>query len=381
MSLIDRQTVLGIHLRAPSASRRDQDDLRTKFNNQTVFCAVSQDDRDLIQRRILCISGLIPSFDSFFNDCNYLESISDCIKWLIPGPWKGTLRRTMEDHFLGPSKKFYRAYCSLAIFSMRFYDDMPKQPVLKDPLAHAIARPDKAVLREFAKCALSLGFRNYRIVELSKYEADLTSDTNFTMEIQKPLLVSNGPKVAEKRRSGRPHRLDFKCEQSLLSFEYLDDRNQQVGQEVTPFFIRRVIYQNFFGRSSSTLSNSHQNSPRSASDHGPARSASNYSRASVSNYSRASVSNYSHARSASARRASFFGGSNAETWSISGSASSFINNAFGRPVITPKKVQRKSRLSNIDEQPEDFSESASYMEYYTRDSLKRQRTGHCSEQE
>ena len=336
-----------------TGSRFDQDELNTNFKNKTVFCAVSQDDRDQIHGRILGISGLIPSFDSFFNDCNYLESISNCIKWLVPGPWKGTLRQTMEDHFLDPSKKFYRAYCSLAIFAMRFYDDMPKKPVLKDPLAHAMARPDKVVLREFAKCALSLGFANYRIHELSEYETDLTSDTNFTLETQKPLLVSNGPKVIEKRRSGRPHRLDFECEQSLLSFEYLDDGDKQVGQEVTPFFVRRVIHQNFFGRSSPTLSDSHQNSPRSAS-------------------------NYSRAPSAS-----FPGGSDARTWSM-GSTSSFINNVFGRRVITSRKLPRESRFSTIIEElgdPESASDTGQIVRLYARDSLKRQRTEDYLERE
>lgn len=269
MRLIDRQTVLGIHLRAPSVSRVDQDELRANFAKGMVFSAASQDERELIQKRVLSISGLIPSFDSFFNDCNYLESISNCIKWLIPGPVQITLRQTMQGHFLTSQLEFYKGYCSLAIFAMRLYDHMPKQPVLRDPLALAIARPDEGILREFAKLALSLGFGNDRINHLANSWAEHQIDLQVEFRQPLSLIFSDGPRVPEKRRSGRPHRCDYEYEQRFLTFDYLNDGGESEGREITPLFIRRAIYQNFFGRSGSTQNVSIQGSP--------ARSASMYS--------------------------------------------------------------------------------------------------------
>ena len=239
MSLIDYQTVQGMHMRAPSVSQADRDDLRSKLKDGVVFSAVPVDERELIYWKVLGISGLglIPSFDSFFRDCNYLESISNCMKSLTLRPVQTTLRQTMDGHFIGSSPSFYKAYSSLAIFAMRFYDRMPKEPVLKDPLTLVIACPNKVVLREYARLAIELGFSNDRIIALSaiEIEANATYAVNFEVQDYKPPVSSAGPRIPEKRRSGRPYRRDYEDEQRLLKFDYLNDGSASIGREITPF--------------------------------------------------------------------------------------------------------------------------------------------------
>ena len=207
----------------------------------------------------------------------------------------------MDDYFLYRSFDFDKAYRALFIFAMRFYDQMPKQAVLKDPLAHANAKPDMAVLQAFARHARGLGFGNDRINEFS----NLTMD-HVAIRTLQPGMSSDGPRIPEKRRSGGPHRCDYEYEQRLLTFELLNDGSEPEGKELTPLFVRRAIYQSFFGRTVDKDSATR-----------PIRSSSVYT------------------------------DDNQDNWSVSGSAIAIYNNTFDQHQPAPGQINRLSTIVEV----------------------------------
>jgi hypothetical protein len=81
---VDRVTVKALEPTAPRASTLDRKALLAKILRGEVFNSFSELEHARICERLPTIKGVIPSFFSFFRDCNYLQAYTSCLTWLLP---------------------------------------------------------------------------------------------------------------------------------------------------------------------------------------------------------------------------------------------------------------------------------------------------------
>jgi hypothetical protein len=77
--------VKALELKAPGACTLDRVSLWGQLQRGKIFSAFTNQEHELIWTEILSASTdrLIPSLSSFFDDVNYLQGPTDCIKALI----------------------------------------------------------------------------------------------------------------------------------------------------------------------------------------------------------------------------------------------------------------------------------------------------------
>jgi hypothetical protein len=101
MGKIDYATVKALERMAPHASTADAECLRSKVLGGEVFKPFNDNERDEIWHRLERVGGFIPSLATFFQDVDYLELVSDCVKRFTGSTLKNVVSEHLEQLFSG----------------------------------------------------------------------------------------------------------------------------------------------------------------------------------------------------------------------------------------------------------------------------------------
>lgn len=267
-----------IELKAPQASTADATILRGQIFGGVIFSAFSDQARAGILTRLQSIDGLIPSLYNFFQDVHYLEALAGCMTRLIRLKSGDTVSSALARAFSNATNETDKAIVQIAetsfvsclarsvdpvklglrqlyAYAMRHYPQMPKTPrssTKRGLTMRSVIRADPTVLRGFAELAERLGFESPEITALKHHPT--TSVVRTSSEKREPLLVTDGAGVAKRWRCRLPQveeTLEETSEDSQYLFiNHLDRRDEEQGEGITPFFVRKSIYSAFFGKSS-----------------------------------------------------------------------------------------------------------------------------------
>ena len=272
MQYVDEVTVKALELRAPRVCTRDADEVRGQILGGTIFSAFGEQDRAGIWARVRGVDDLIPSLDALFVNLNYLKMLADCMTRLVrpsPGdtvstalfkafsdidqrPDRAIIQVTESSFSFSPASSADRADLGvrqLYAYAMRHYLQMPRDPKGRELLARHTTNADRTVLREFADLAERLGFESPEIIALK--ENPQMRDARNPSETFKPLLITDGAGVKRKRRCGLPSMDEYLKDSEFLFINYLHDVDEEQGEGLTSFFVRKSIYSAFFGKPSS----------------------------------------------------------------------------------------------------------------------------------
>ena len=272
MQHVDEVTVKALELRAPRVCTRDADEVRGQILGGTIFSAFSEEDRAGIWARVQAVDDLIPSLDTLFENLKYLKVLTDCMTRLVspsPGdtvstalfkafsdtnqrPDRAIIQVTESSFSSSPASSADQADLGvrqLYAYAMRHYLQMPRDLKGKELLARHTTNVDQTVLHEFADLAERLGFESAEITALK--ENPQTRDARNSSETSKPLLITDGAGVKKKRRCGLPSVEEYTKDSEFLFINHLHNVDEEQGEGLTSFFVRKSIYFAFFGKPSS----------------------------------------------------------------------------------------------------------------------------------
>ena len=272
MQHVDEVTVKALELRAPRVCTRDADEVRGQILGGTIFSAFGEEDRAGIWARVQAVDDLIPSLDTLFENLNYLKVLTDCMTRLVspsPGdtvstalfkafsdtnqrPDRAIVQVTESSFSSSPASSADRADLGvrqLYAYAMRHYLQMPRDLKGKELLARHTTNVDRTVLHEFADLAERLGFESAEITALK--ENPQMRDARNSSETSKPLLITDGAGVKKQRRCGLPSVEEYTKDSESLFINHLHNVDEEQGEGLTSFFVRKSIYLAFFGKPSS----------------------------------------------------------------------------------------------------------------------------------
>ena len=188
-------------------------------------------------------------------------------------------------------------YRQLWLFAMRHYRDMPTEArkMKKDLLAKpGVEKADEQVLSEFAALADRLGFESDEIRALKQRSSDreiarnallkarkpnryqyeettleahitqivnlFTTATPLPRESASPHLVSDNPD-ASGNRCGLPDEDAQQQDSKFLFMPRLHKESEELGEDVTSYFVRRSVYMAFFGKTANLGTDTGSNVP------------------------------------------------------------------------------------------------------------------------
>ncbi|ETN44455.1 uncharacterized protein HMPREF1541_10636 [Cyphellophora europaea CBS 101466] len=303
---VDEATVEALETRAPRCSRQDALLLEGQLLSGQIFTAFSRAEREEIWHALQSIDCVIPSLYTFFEDVKYLHDCANCLKRLIKLPRGSTISLALQRNFpynynadgqcvietaestfvvrSQPTDALNLGYRQLWAFAMRHYREMPAEAKKdsKDLLARAaVERADEGVLSEFAALADRLGFHSSKIQALkqlssdaqiarnallkarkpSRYQYDqaameahvaqimrmFTTATPISRQNSNPTLVSDNPDAPGKR-CGFPDGDSQQRDKEYLFIPHLHQREEEQGEYITSFFVRRSVYLAFLGK-------------------------------------------------------------------------------------------------------------------------------------
>jgi len=270
MQKVDQATVKALELKAPRLSTLDAKVLRGQVLGGEIFGAFSEQERVAIWGRLQAVDGLIPSLFTFFEDVKYLEACANCVKRLVSLSPRDTVSTALEKAFCDTNQRADRAviqvtessftsspasladrvdlgYRQLHAYAMRHYLQMPREPKGKELLARLMVNTDETVLRDFADLADRLGFGSPEITALKQCPKSTVARAR--SERSKPLLVTDGAGEIKKRRCGLPRVEDYVEDGEFLFVNHLHNEEEEQGEGITSFFVRKPVYFAFFGRS------------------------------------------------------------------------------------------------------------------------------------
>ncbi len=270
MQKVDQATVKALELKAPRLSTLDAKVLRGQVLGGEIFGAFSEQERVAIWGRLQAVDGLIPSLFTFFEDVKYLEACANCVKRLVSLSPRDTVSTALEKAFCDANQRADRAviqvtessftcspasladrvdlgYRQLHAYAMRHYLQMPREPKGKELLARLMVNTDETVLRDFADLADRLGFESPEITALKQCPKSTVARAR--SERSKPLLVTDGAGEIKKRRCGLPRVEDYVEDGEFLFVNHLHNEEEEQGEGITSFFVRKSVYFAFFGRS------------------------------------------------------------------------------------------------------------------------------------
>ncbi len=270
MHKVDQATVKALELKAPRLSTLDAKVLRGQVLGGEIFGAFSEQERVAIWGRLQAVDGLIPSLFTFFEDVKYLEACANCVKRLVSLSPRDTVSTALEKAFCDANQRADRAviqvtessftcspasladrvdlgYRQLHAYAMRHYLQMPREPKGKELLARLMVNTDETVLRDFADLADRLGFESPEITALKQCPKSTVARAR--SERSKPLLVTDGAGEIKKRRCGLPRVEDYVEDGEFLFVNHLHNEEEEQGEGITSFFVRKSVYFAFFGRS------------------------------------------------------------------------------------------------------------------------------------
>ena len=271
MKNVDEVTVKALELKAPRASTKDADELRGQVLGGVFFSSFNQQDRMGIWARLQAVEGLIPSLYAFFEDVNYLKALVDCVIRLVTPSARDTVSTALlhaysdadqdtgravlqltESSFAScpanPAQRANLGVRQLYAYAMRHYLQMPRERRKKDLIARHTTNADPTILREFADLAERLGFKSPEITAL-KQCSNIMVARSPSMDV-KPRLVTDGNGLKKKDGCGLPNMEEYMEDCKSLFVKHLHDLDEEQGERVTSFFVRKSIYTVFFGKPS-----------------------------------------------------------------------------------------------------------------------------------
>lgn len=105
MRRLDHITVKALERKAPGASMTDLAFLYPKIQKVAMFHAFDEQERNTILAALKSVDGLVPSFDTFFEDFKYLRIWGQCAKTLVKVRPGGTVFKALEQNFDDSSQK------------------------------------------------------------------------------------------------------------------------------------------------------------------------------------------------------------------------------------------------------------------------------------
>ncbi len=270
MQKVDQATVKALELKAPRLSTLDAKVLRGQVLGGEIFGAFSEQERVAIWGRLQAVDGLIPSLFTFFEDVKYLEACANCVKRLVSLSSRDIVSIALEKAFCDANQRADRtviqvtessftsspasladrvdlSYRQLHAYAMRHYLQMPREPKGKELLARLMVNTDETMLRDFADLADRLGFGSPEITALKQCPKSTVARAR--SERSKPLLVTDGADEIKKRRCGLPRVEDYVEDGEFLFVNHLHNEEEEQGEGITSFFVRKSVYFAFFGRS------------------------------------------------------------------------------------------------------------------------------------
>jgi len=304
MLMVDQATVKVVELMAPKSSKRDAQALHGQLVSGQIFSGFNLENRESIWSVLRTISGLIPSLYTFFEDLKYLEACAGSMRHLVRPSPRDTMRSALDNRFFGmnqlviqeahstysiqpgkSSNNWHFSYRQLWLYAMRDFPNLPapRGVETKKKKLLAKARTPKAnevSSSEFAALADRLGFQSEEISALKRrssdreiareallsardqdhydYDGDLDSHVELILglfatakpritERSCPSLVSDGPDAAGTR-CGFPDEEAHARDRKFLYISNLHADQEEQGQSITSFFVRRSVYFAFFGR-------------------------------------------------------------------------------------------------------------------------------------
>ncbi|KAI9765977.1 MAG: hypothetical protein M1840_006984 [Geoglossum simile] len=308
MDLTDRATVKALQLRAPKQSPEDFKILQRLLDNGELFSATkNREHQQTILRNLRKVEWLIPSIYMLFEDVKYLKPPMKIMKRLPGGPFKGTVRQTIEQMFSGVNQMEDRfvlqngdsdfrsipgnltdqvefGYRQLWLYSMRHFTEMIEEcPRKEDHQPTPVPmEPDEAVWCKFAALAYRLGFESEEIHRLMSKDPDrelarstllkarrphrfqypeavfesfidqivemFAAADEISCKRDKPPLLVDGPGEVLPRRCGRTFENAYEYDKEFLFMQELYDPLSSEGKNITSFFVRVSVYFAFFGR-------------------------------------------------------------------------------------------------------------------------------------
>jgi hypothetical protein len=272
-SLVDEITVSKLESLAPGVSSQDRKIVETLMAKGEIFVSVKDEDgRNTILGNIVSQTSLIPTLRTFFEDQKYLEPCSLILKSLLDFTEKRPLWRAFSANYWPPpeivaqhSEVVYSplskirdedagmrlAYTQLWLASSRYFAELTSiKPRIESRKAQRIRRDhDTARLEQLGLLAYKLGFRTSRTLELSLKVADWPDELLKVKASSGPLINQNLPFTSNdslplERRSGRPFDNDYDNDRvRLFSFMFYDA--VQPGEDITPLFVKRNIFEAF----------------------------------------------------------------------------------------------------------------------------------------
>ena len=307
LAKVDQVTVRAVELRAPRYSKQDALLLQGQLLSGQIFGAFSREEPEAIWQDLRSVDGLIPPLFTFFEDLKYLGACADCLKQLVKLSRGDTVSialqrkfphhdyandqvaiRAAESSFVlrsgAVTDRFDLAYRQLWLSAMRHYREMPTEvkKKKKDLLTKAGAgKADEETLFDFAALADRLGFESNNISALKQRSPDreiahnallkarkpdrfqydevvleshisqivnlFTAAVPLSSETSSPSFISDNPDAPGKR-SGFPDEDAPQHNIRLLFLPHLHKEVEEMGDNVTSFFVRRSVYWAFFGK-------------------------------------------------------------------------------------------------------------------------------------
>ena len=269
MSKLDYHSVRELELKAAGIATADKLYIYRRLEKGEIFGAFDSDYRQILWMRYQKLNGLIPTLRTFFDDFNYLQSCAVCMKKLIHVPYKGTLWTAMKQNFDGgnlkdnacaiqssesvinhvpwdPKFRIEIHYRQLFLFIMRHLHKLSPESILmeyrkEDKRRRITKDADKATFQRLAILADQLGFVTPQIEALKSDSQPPLSSASKLLDQSMALCVPDEP---IERRAGRPFRVAHKQSKGFLFFDNM--QNSDHGSKVTPFVVRRSVYQAFF---------------------------------------------------------------------------------------------------------------------------------------
>jgi len=240
-----------------------------------MFRAFDEQERNTILHALQSVDGLVPSFNTFFEDFKYLQIWGQCAKTLVKVRPDGTVFTALEQSFddsnqqvdhcivqTAPSDfttvpgsitdRVDLGYRQLFLYVMRHHREMIPGSTKMDRKGrkttsegiHIPEEVDKLAWYRFAGLADQLGFTSVGIASL---KAMNEATPKAPSKQAKPSFVTAGSGESEERRSGRPYDRAYEQSQRSLFLDEVHTNDQSQGCGITPFFVRRSIYLAFLG--------------------------------------------------------------------------------------------------------------------------------------
>ena len=276
MRKLDYITVKALERRAPGTSVTDLAYLYGEIQKGAIFHNFSEQERNTIVDALRSVDGLVPSFNTFFEDFKCLRIWGQCAKILKRVPPRGTVFTALEQSYDDSNQQVDECivqkaesvfttipgtvigrvdlgYRQLFLYIMRHHREMiPGSTKMelkgtKKPVEgiHIPEQVDKLAWCRFATLANRLGFASAEIASL-KSMGDAAADV--ASEQTQPSFIIAQPGESEERRSGRPYDLAYEESRDGLFLDGVHSTDKSQGRGITPFFVRRSIYLAFLGQ-------------------------------------------------------------------------------------------------------------------------------------